>query len=598
MGMRTFLHRFFPSRKPFRQAPPSARGARLSLEMLERRDLMSAGSFDPTFGDGRAAANFRDLLGGYATASAVAVQADGKVVIAGTVTPTAGNSYFGVVRLKADGTPDQTFGYDGRADFGFSDLLGGTFADANAVAIDAQGRIVVAGIAGRDAAHGGGADFAVGRLTANGYYDESFGSFGGRTYFGFRDILGDTVDEAYAVAIDAQGRIVVAGLAGRDAAHGGGEDFAVGRLTDNGYFDTSFGFFGGRTYFGFSDLLGGINSYASAVAIDAQGRIVLAGTATRDDAHGGGNDFAVGRLTDNGYFDASFGFYGGRTFFNFRDLLGGTSAAAYAVAIDAQGRIVLAGSATRDAAHGSGRDFAVGRLSDNGYFDESFGAFGRQYFGFRDITGGYIYASAKAVAIDAQGRIVLAGGAGSSRHGGGDVFAVGRLSDNGFFDESFGSFAGRAYVRFSDLDGGISDSASGMAIDAQGRIVLAGASDFNFLVTRLYGDTQNQLGSVPDLTGVSCSLTSLDNGTTHAVVIQSQADNGDGTATITGIWDGGAMMTGTVQYDADGNIHILFYWTSHTFYGTLSGDAGAYQLDGMVIVLGGGGPGHCVGSQV
>jgi hypothetical protein len=97
-------------------------------------------------------------------------------------------------------------------------------------------------------------------------------------------------------------------------------------------------------------------------------------------------------------------------------------------------------------------------------------------------------------------------------------------------------------------------------------------------------------------------LTSLDNGTTHAVVIQSQADNGDGTATITGSWDGQAL-TGTVQFDVYGNIHIVFQWggshggPDHTFYGTISGGIiDPYSLDGMVTVLGGG-PGHCVGDQ-
>jgi hypothetical protein len=71
MGMRTALQRLLPSRRQSRQEPPTARGARLSLEMLERRELMSAGYYDPTFADGRATANFRDLLGSSATASPV-----------------------------------------------------------------------------------------------------------------------------------------------------------------------------------------------------------------------------------------------------------------------------------------------------------------------------------------------------------------------------------------------------------------------------------------------------------------------------------------------------------------------------------------------
>jgi hypothetical protein len=62
---------------------------------------------------------------------------------------------------------------------------------------------------------------------------------------------------------------------------------------------------------------------------------------------------------------------------------------------------------------------------------------------------------------------------------------------------------------------------------------------------------------------------------------------------------GKLSLTGTVQYDADGNIHIVFTWTGgnggrvHTFYGTTDG----YSLAGMVNVLGGGGPGHCIGYE-
>jgi hypothetical protein len=109
-----------------------------------------------------------------------------------------------------------------------------------------------------------------------------------------------------------------------------------------------------------------------------------------------------------------------------------------------------------------------------------------------------------------------------------------------------------------------------------------------------------------DLTGVSFSLTSLKNGSTHSVVIQTQTNSGDyfdPTATFTGTWDGQAM-TGTLQYDAYDNIHILFSWMgggggpAHSFYGTISKGFLGYQIDGVVTVLGSaGGPGHCVGNQ-
>jgi uncharacterized delta-60 repeat protein len=563
--------------------------------MLEQRDLLSAGAFDPTFGNaGRVTADYKDLLGPNATASAVAVQGDGKIVVAGTVAPDTWHHYFAVMRLKVDGTPDQTFGLDGRQYFTFSDLLGASLDGATAVTIDSSGRIVVAGTASADGSHGGGIDFAVARLSPNGWFDPTFG-LGGRQYFTFSDLLGDNHAYANAVAIDPQGRIVLAGDAGTDPSHGGyGEVFAVGRLNHNGSFDTSFGL-GGRQYFTFSDLLGGHYDYGNAVTIDPLGRIVMAGTADEDAAHGNGNVFALARLTTNGWFDTSFGL-SGRQYFTFSDLTGSNYDFANAVTIDALGRIVVAGNAGPDDGV-----FAVGRLNDNGWFDSNFGLGGRQYFTFSDLLGG-TKDHANAVAIDTQGRIVVAGTADAdANHGGGTVMAVGRLNDDGSFDTNFG-LSGRQYVTFSDLTGGNNDTGAAVAIDPRGNVVLAGTADAAFAVTRLVGDDQANLGNVADLTGVGFSLTSLDNGTSHTVVIQMELYNADGTATIWGTWDDQAI-TGTVQYDADGNIHIIFSWLGanggldHTFYGTVSGVAGAYHIDGMVTVLGGGGPGHCVGDE-
>jgi hypothetical protein len=93
------------------------------------------------------------------------------------------------------------------------------------------------------------------------------------------------------VAIGPQGGIVVAGQA--DTAFGGNV-FAIARLNANGMPDTSFGN-AGRQLAGFGDLLNG-SSRASAVAIDAQGNIVIAGTADIGPGGNAGHDFAVTRL--------------------------------------------------------------------------------------------------------------------------------------------------------------------------------------------------------------------------------------------------------------------------------------------------------------
>ena len=305
---------------------------------------------------------------------------------------------------------------------------------------------------------------------------------------------------------------------------------------------------------------------------------------------------SVVRLKPDGTLDQTFGI-DGRSYSGFGALLGGTHDLASAVAIDAQGHIVVAGTADTGT-NNTGSYFGVIRLQDNGYSDSSFGIGGRSYSGFQDLVGGS-YDGAKAVAIDAQGRIVVAGTAiGDS----GSYSCVTRLQDNGYSDYSFG-IGGRSFAGFSNLINGTYVYGNAVALDAQGNIIVAGtaisSSGVNtFAVDRLQGDIPVAAYAVMDLTGLTFSLTSLDNGSTHWVVIQGQSDNGDGTATITGTWDGQAL-TGTVQYDANGNIHIVFQWMGghsgpvHTFYGTTDG----YSLDGMVNVLGGGGPGHCVGYE-
>jgi uncharacterized delta-60 repeat protein len=195
-----------------RSSSPPRRRARLDLEMLEQRNLMSAGAFDPTFGNGgRTTIDFQNILGPSAKASAVAVQNDGKVVIAGTVASSSGVESFGVVRLNADGTPDQTFGQQGRTVFDFNNLFSSSNDEASAVAIDAQGRIVVAGTAfdTRSIDHQP-AYFAVARLNANGNLDSTFNMITtrnsitwGRMTFGFKDVTSPTFWERGAAALGA-----------------------------------------------------------------------------------------------------------------------------------------------------------------------------------------------------------------------------------------------------------------------------------------------------------------------------------------------------------------------------------------------------------
>ena len=144
-----------------------------------------------------------------AQARAVAIQADGKIVAAGYAV-LSGNQHFALVRYNTDGTLDSSFGTGGKVT---TDFFG--FGRVNALAIQVDGKIVAAG-----AAVVSNQDFALARFNTDGTLDTSFGAEGMAT----TDFLGD-IDTAFAVAIQPDARIVAAGY----ASTGSGEVFALAR---------------------------------------------------------------------------------------------------------------------------------------------------------------------------------------------------------------------------------------------------------------------------------------------------------------------------------------------------------------------------------
>jgi uncharacterized delta-60 repeat protein len=377
------------------------------------------GDLDPGFDvDGRRAFGF----GGEDRATDVALLPGGRIVTAGWTTV---NGDIAVTRLTRRGAFDAVFGRGGT-----SDLDAGGDDRANAVAVQRDGRVVVAGGTRRR-----GGDMAVLRLRADGSLDRGFGRGGIRTLGTARS------DSAYDLAVQDDGRIVVAGYGGP------GADMVVARLNRDGSIDRRFGV-RGRALVD----LGGIE-IASALALASDGRIVIAGGTTEDD------DVAVARLNRDGALDRSFGARGRRT------VDAGGAEVANAVAVRPDGRIVVAGSTS------VGRDMLVVRLGRDGSLDRRFGRGGvrRVDFGGDDI--------AFDMALRPDGGIVLADRAGAAQN-----MAVARLRPGGRLDAAFGG-DGRATV---DFPGG-RDTALALALQRDGRIVLAGSTDIQVAVARLQG---------------------------------------------------------------------------------------------------------------
>jgi uncharacterized delta-60 repeat protein len=378
----------------------------LALEPLEAREVPAViGSLDPSFGtDGKVLTTGVPL-------AAVKAQPDGKIVVAGT---TAGTDFL-VARYNPDGTLDTSFDGDGIATV---DL--GSIETATGLAIQSDGKVVIVGSSG--------SDFGVARLNSDGSLDTSFSADGKLTVdFGGTDV-------ANAVAVQPDGKIVVAGT--------NGIDFALARINPaDGSLDTGFGTGGKATF----DITGGVDA-ANALAIQGDGMIVVAGT--------GSGNFAVARVkTDGSALDPVFDTDGKQTVD-----FGGTDAA-NAVAIDPAGNVLLAGT--------NGADIAVARLTAVGAPDTTFDADGKQ-----TVDAGTGADTAKAVFVLADGKLLLAGNTASD-------LAIVRLNPNGSLDGSFAT-GGKATV---DVNGA-GDTASAAIITAEGRLVTAGASAANGALSR------------------------------------------------------------------------------------------------------------------
>lgn len=292
------------------------------------------GTLDLSFGNGGKV--LIDFAGKADTARAVALQSDGKIVVAGGATDAGNEERFGVARLNTNGTLDPSFGQGGRVVTSFPGSSGDR---ANAVLVQPDGSVVVGGSASF-ASSASGMDFALARLTASGGPDASFGTGGRVTTPIGASGANDTV---YALAWQ-NGRIVAAGGEG---------DFKVARYTAAGALDASFGT-GGKV----GSVFGGTIGAANAVQVDTQNRLVLAGQRQ--------NDTAAARLTENGAPDPGFG-DGGRKVIPVNP---DNWDAAQGVSVQANGKVVLGGWVY---GVGSQSNFAVTRLGADGQPDTGFG---------------------------------------------------------------------------------------------------------------------------------------------------------------------------------------------------------------------------------
>lgn len=393
------------------------------------------GSLDTSFdGDGKLTTDF----GAVERASALAVQSNGKIVVAGHSNLT-GYFNFALARYNPDGSLDTSFG-----DGGKSTVLVDPDTEAYAVAVQPDGKIVVAGYRNMD---GDDPDVVVARYNEDGSLDggasdstpgDSFDGDGRlRTDFSHDPRTWGGSDEAHDLVIQPDGKIVVAGktlIPGYPVS--GTDDFALARYNQDGSPDTSFDGDGEIT----TDF-GGSSERAFALTVQPDGRLVVAGQSYNSQ---NGGDFALARYNSNGSLDTSFDTDGKLT-----TPIGPGEDWAYDLAVQPEGKTVVAG-ARMDVDNG-GWDFALARYNQDGSLDPLFDADGKLTTDLSPAGTSHAADQAKALAINPDGKIIVAGHSpmsSSSRdfalaryYGGDDATSPGSVANLGATSRAGGAIA-------------------------------------------------------------------------------------------------------------------------------------------------------------
>jgi uncharacterized delta-60 repeat protein len=525
--------------------------------------LAALGDLDSTFGSGGKVVT--SFPGGLDTANEVAVQSDGKIVVAGS-----SGSDFALARYNTNGTLDASFGTGGRVNTDFPTGMGGA---GTSLVIQPDGKIVVAGSA-TDPASTFSSGFAMVRYNTNGSLDTSFDG-DGRVVTSFAGSNASAED----IALQPDGKLVLAGSSTDNTTFN--SVFALARYNTDGSLDNSFDTDGRVT----TDIPGLTFERANAVAVQTNGRIVAAGQGrsafklTRYNTDGGLDTGAAGDSTPGDAFGTS-----GIVTTQF----GGTFEEATALAIQSDGKIIAVGQTAKSVA--AEDNFALARYNAaDGSLDTTFDTDGMVTTDFGLVDG------AADIVIQPDGRIVVAGRAGTIALG--SFFALARYNANGSLDNNFDG-DGKVLTDFSGGRFGL--GAQGVALQTDGRIVAAG--DANISGQRDFGVARYNADGSLDVTGFGILGKVLTDFPLNEETITGMVVQPDGKIVAAGRFNFQVRITGTqdlnfqlARYNTDGTLDPTFGSGGlvSTDFEENSDDLAngiALQSDGRIVVVGQSGP--------
>ena len=385
------------------------------------------GSIDTSFNG-----NGMTLIANSGSFSSLAVQADGKIIGAGTVNLNfMTSSDFLIVRYNTDGSPDNSFDGDGIVTTHIDGL-----DQAKAVKIQSDGKILASGGC---RVFNSNEDYALVRYNTDGSLDTSFDGDGKVT----TDFL-TFADESAALFIQPDGKIVAAG----SSTNGTNGNFSLARYNPNGSLDTSFDGDGKVTtpINNFSDIL-------TSASIQPNGKIVAVGYSRI--ASSPDNHTLLINYNADGSLDTLFDGDG-----KLKPAISVGRSGSNAVAIQTDGKIVAAGFSYFD----SKSKFTLARYNPDGSYDTTFGGNGKVILGIGNTS--FMYA--EAVAIQTDGKIVVGGYI--SEDTGTTDFAVARYNADGSPDTTFDGDG----LATADIFG--TDYLNAMIIQPDGKIAAAGRS--------------------------------------------------------------------------------------------------------------------------